>query len=148
MNLEELKAALGQVDQLTIKTIEGNIIPKHFHLTEAGLITRHFIDCGGTERVEKKINLQLWVADDTDHRLTPIKLKGILNMAAKKIGFTNLPIEVEYQQQTINKYALSFDGESFHLTSTMTECLAKDKCGVEEKVMQQEPQCTPGGGCC
>jgi len=148
MNLEALKSALDQVKQLVIKTEDGEHIPLHFHLTEAGLITRHFIDCGGTVRIERKINLQLWVADDIDHRLSPLKLRSILSMAEKKIGFGNLHVEVEYQQNTINKYQLDFNGEQFILVSTMTDCLAKDKCGVEEKVLQENTQCTPGGGCC
>ena len=147
MKLEALKSALKQLNEIQIKTPDGETIPAHFHLTEAGLLTRHFIDCGGTERILKSINLQLWVADDLEHRLSPMKLNGILGMAEKKLGLTNLTVEVEYQQNTIQKYHLDFDGAVFHLVPTQTDCLAKDKCGIEE-APAAEKSCTPGGGCC
>jgi hypothetical protein len=148
MNLSELKSALEQVNSISILLPDGQKVPAHFHLTEAGLLTRHFIDCGGTERIERKINLQLWVANDFDHRLSPIKLKGILSLAEKKIGLGDLPVEVEYQQETVGKYLLSFDGKNFVLESTITDCLAKDKCAVEEQETISSEQCQPGGGCC
>lgn len=144
MNLQELKSALEKVQNLEIKLPNGTYVPPHFHLTEAGLITRHFIDCGGTERIERKINLQLWVANDFEHRLTPLKFKGILALAERKIGFANLPVEIEYQQDTVGKFDIAFDGQSFELKNTLTDCLAKDKCNIPAA----ETQCAPGGDCC
>ena len=38
----------------------GNKVSNHFHVTEVGEITKHFIDCGGKERVEKVVNFQLF----------------------------------------------------------------------------------------
>ena len=49
------------------------MVPSHFHVTEVGKITKHFIDCGGTVRNEEVVNFQLWQADDYDHRLHPEK---------------------------------------------------------------------------
>jgi hypothetical protein len=61
-------------------------------------------------------------------------------------------IEVEYQGLTIGKYGLEFDGKSFALTNTMTDCLAKDQCGIPSEKLKirigQNQACTPGGGCC
>ena len=69
MTLNELKAALKGLPDLKFILPNGQFIPAHFHITEVGLNTRHFIDCGGTERIEKKVNLQLWVEDaDKEHR--------------------------------------------------------------------------------
>ena len=42
----------------------------------------------------------------------------------------DLPIEVEYQGETIGKYGLSFNGQKFILVSQQTNCLAQDKCGI------------------
>ena len=80
MKLEELKSHLQSNQELNLILPNGQFVPKHFHITEVGMNTRHFIDCGGTERIEKKVNLQLWVEDrDPDHRLSPEKLLSIIN---------------------------------------------------------------------
>ncbi len=47
----------------------GTFVPEHFHVTEVGVVTKHFIDCGGTMRNEKVANFQLWDANDFEHRL-------------------------------------------------------------------------------
>jgi hypothetical protein len=67
----------------------------------------------------------------------------------------DLEIEVEYQAQTIGKYALDFDGKDFILRSKQTACLAEDSCGIpqEKKKLSlteliNQNACTPGGGCC
>ena len=60
-------------------------VPAHFHITEVGNIMRNFIDCGGVQRQENKINLQLWVDSDTDHRLKPTNLLNILQLAEKTV---------------------------------------------------------------
>lgn len=43
--------------------------PAHFHITEMGLVTKNFIDCGNTIREEKLITFQVWYAGDLEHRL-------------------------------------------------------------------------------
>lgn len=156
MKLEEFKTHLQQNEALNFILPNGQFVAKHFHITEVGLNTRHFIDCGGTERVEKKINLQLWIEDDDmDHRLKASKLLSIINMSQEKIGLPNLDIEIEYQGETIGKYGLDYHADHFVLTSTQTDCLAKDKCGIPtEKVklnladIDSSNSCTPGSGCC
>ena len=155
MRLSEFKDALDQVESLQLILPNGNDIPVHFHLTEVGHINKHFIDCGGTIRNESAINLQLYVASDTDHRLAVQKLKGILESSERALDLPDAEIEVEYQSETIGKYGISFDGHSFRLTSTYTDCLAKDNCGIpQEKTkleladLSQNACCTPGGGCC
>jgi len=56
---------------------------------------------------------------------------------------------VEYQQNTIGKFSLEFDGKDFILVNKQTDCLAKDACGIPEKPKQTENSCcSPGGGCC
>lgn len=38
------------MEDLSIFKLEnGNSVPEHFHVTEVGIITKDFIDCGGTE---------------------------------------------------------------------------------------------------
>ena len=133
----------------------GTKVPNHFHITEVGEISKHFIDCGGTERFEKVVNFQLWEANDFDHRLAPQKLTDIIQLSEKVLGIGDLEIEVEYQTETISKYGLEFENGNFLLVSKHTNCLASDKCGIPaEKLkvnlidLSKENTCTPGGGCC
>ena len=154
MKLSEVKNTLHQLETIAFQLPDGSLVPNHFHVTEVGKITKHFIDCGGTVRNEEGVNFQLWNADDYDHRLHPEKLVHIIELSQKTLDIGNLEVEVEYQGQTIEKFALEFDGKNFLLTSKETDCLARDKCGVpaeKPKVKISELQnsgCVPGSGCC
>jgi hypothetical protein len=155
MRISAFKQSLTSIEKLTFLLPDGEQIPAHFHVTEVGLITKHFIDCGGTIREEKMANIQLWSTHDTQHKLAPEKLLKIITTAERLFGNEDPEIEIEYQQDTIGKYGLSFDGHHFILTSKQTACLASDSCGVQETKQQvtlsslnQSPCCTPGSGCC
>lgn len=141
MKLSEVKNCLGSLQGVNFELPDGSLVPAHFHVTEVGVITRHFIDCGGKVRTEKKANFQLWDANDIEHRLKPQKLANIISLSERVLGLEDLEVEVEYQGNTIGKYDLDFNGENFVLTATQTTCLAQDKCGIPAS-------CTPGGGCC
>ena len=101
MRLSNFINALDKLEVLKFQLPNGEFVPAHFHITEVGNINRNYIDCGGILRQEKKISLQLWVASDTEHRLKPENLLNILQLAEKQLGFSNIEIEVEYQQATI-----------------------------------------------
>jgi hypothetical protein len=146
MKHSELKKQLESVDSLHFVLPSGEAIPAHFHLTEAGLSTKHFIDCGGTIRQEKNISLQLWVANDQEHRLTTSKLLNILQQSEKLWNGEDLEIEIEYHQESISRFGLSFQDGIFTLTPKHTNCLAQDNCGIKPELVIG--CCTPGGGCC
>lgn len=156
MTLSEIKKHLSQLDTISFTLPDGSLVPNHFHVTEVGKVTKHFIDCGGTVREEKKVNFQLWNADDYDHRLHPEKLVKIITLSEDIFNLQDLEIEVEYQgEQTIQKFGLEFQNNSFQLTSLVTDCLAKDKCGIPEPKqklqfsdLQSGQTCTQGSGCC
>jgi hypothetical protein len=156
MKLSEIKTALSEVNEVTFTLPNGKQVPPHFHVTEVGNIQKHFIDCGGTIRKESVINFQLFTASDYDHRLSAQKLSSIIQLSEEQLGLENLEIEVEYQGDTIGKYGLEFKDGVFILTSTLTDCLAKDKCGIPQEksrirlsnLLVQESGCTPGSGCC
>lgn len=153
MKLSEIKNHLNTVDSVNFELQDGTAVPEHFHVTEVGVITKHFIDCGGTVRTEKVANFQLWEANDFEHRLKPEKLLNIIRLSEEALGMEDLEVEVEYQSDTIGKYDLGSNGKNFVLIPTLTNCLAKDKCGIPPeklKVNLAKPAttCTPGGGCC
>ena len=147
MKISEIKNHLSDLEAVNFKLPDGSYLPPHFHVTEVGLVTKHFIDCGGTERKETMANFQLWEAGDYDHRLAPQKFLHILNLCEKVLGSDDLDIEVEYQQSTIGKFGLDFDGKDFVLTTKQTACLAQDACGIPDKA-QASSCCAPNGGCC
>lgn len=158
MKISEFKAHLDNLSSVVFVQPDGNKVPEHFHITEAGLVTKHFIDCGGTIRTEKNISFQLWVATDYDHRLEAGKLKKIIAIAEPLFGADDCEVEVEYQTESISRFGLHFDGAYFVLVPKRTDCLAKDLCGVlptqKTKVTLATLQtattgcCTPGSGCC
>jgi hypothetical protein len=153
MKLSQVKKYLSGLQGVNFELPDGTLVPEHFHVTEVGVVTKHFIDCGGTVRTEKMANFQLWDANDFQHRLKPQKLANIISLSERILGMEDLDVEVEYQGDTIGKYDLEFNGENFVLTSKQTACLAQDKCGIPAdklKVVQSQTanSCTPGGGCC
>ena len=150
MKISELKQNLAELDSINFRLPDGSSLPSHFHVTEVGLVTKHFIDCGGVERKETVANFQLWEAGDYDHRLAPQKFLHILDLSKKVLGDEDLAIEVEYQQNTIGKFGLAFDGKDFILTAKQTACLAQDACGIPDAQLPKASSscCTPGGGCC
>lgn len=155
MKLSQIKMHLGEVKDINFILPNGDVVPTHFHITEVGVITKDFIDCGGKQRHEKVANFQLWNANDLDHHLKPQKLRDIIDLSERVLGMEDLEIEVEYQSETIGKYALDFNGRDFLLMAKQTACLAEDACGIspeKQKVELSEIKasntCKPGGGCC
>lgn len=71
MRLSEIKKYLATAEAVNFVRPSGAFVPEHFHVTEVGLVTKDFIDCGGTVRNEKVANFQLWDANDFEHRLKP-----------------------------------------------------------------------------
>lgn len=155
MKLSEVKNKLQNIKELKFKLPNGAYVATHFHVTEVGQLSKSFIDCGGVIRHEKKVAFQLWEANDYNHRLHPEKLTSIINLSIDKLAIEDSEVEVEYQGDTIQKYGLDFNNGEFILTTTQTDCLAKDNCNVpQEKVkmdlssLTANSSCTPGGGCC
>ena len=155
MKLEQIKKYLSTVETVNFELQNGTTVPEHFHVTEVGVVTKIFIDCGGTIRNEKVANFQLWNANDFEHRLKPSKLLDIIKLSEEKLGMEDLEIEVEYQAETIGKYELEFNGKNFVLVSKQTACLATDSCGIPQEKLKvnlaevsTQNSCSPGGGCC
>ena len=55
MKLSEIKKHLVSANAVKFQLSSGAYVSEHFHFTEIGLVTKHFVDCGGTERLK---NLQ------------------------------------------------------------------------------------------
>lgn len=157
MKLIDVKKALEICDEVSFLLPTGFFVTANFHITEVGVITKDFVDCGGVVRREQFVNFQLWNTNDLDHRLKPAQLKSIISIYEKNFGLKDLEVEVEHQGDTICKYGLEFNGKYFILLTKQTNCLAPDRCGVtpeKQKVslssLQNNSQgcCTPDSNCC
>jgi Family of unknown function (DUF6428) len=157
MKLSEFKNHLENLETLEIFLENGQKVPSHFHITEVGLTTKHFTDCGNTFRIKKNASIQLWTSVDYWHRLDPKKVASIISSTEKIFEGEDLEIEIEYQQETIGKFGLEYIKNQFVLTTTKTDCLAKDSCGlpiekVKIKMSDLQEQiaacCTPNSNCC
>ncbi|MGB1038784.1 MAG: DUF6428 family protein [Bacteroidia bacterium] len=160
MKLSELTTTLENMTDVNFLTPDGNFVPRHFHLTEIGLNTKSFIDCGGKKHEIKNVVLQLWVNIDYAHRLKANKFLNIINTSMPLFNGEDLDVIVEYQSETLGRYELGFDGNNFQLQAMATDCLATELCGIDSiknkakrslaelTPTMEEGCCTPGGGCC
>lgn len=128
---------------------DGSFVSAHFHVTEVGRVQKDFIDCGGTTRSTTACVLQVWVADDTDHRLDTTKLVKIVRLAAPLLKTDDLPVEIEYENGVVSQYPVATAevtpaGVLLHLGTKHTACLAQDRCGVGPI----ETACCSTSGCC
>ena len=137
----DLKSLIDVLDKnndanLHIKFTSGDSVPDHFHVTEVGKVTKKFVDCGGVLHESSFCSLQVWTANDVDHRLVSSKLSKILKMAISDVGIEkDLEVEIEYGGDVISQYSISgvesdSDGILFLISGKQTNCLAPDKCGL------------------
>ena len=130
----------------------GRHIAPHFHVTEVAKVTKDFVDCGGVRRTDEYCSLQILVANDTDHRITPAKLHTILQHAAALNLAPDTDVIVEVQGDTIETHALSGtevvdDTLVLRLAAKSTVCLAPDLCGLPTLGVIDEG-CCGDTGCC
>lgn len=163
MKFSDFKKKLTEVKELNFRFPDHNLVPQHFHITEVGISHKKFVDCGGEERGESNIVLQIWIADDTEHRLTPDKLLSVLEKAEKSLDLNSSPIDYDVEIEcdrglytvvgdddmgavcswkTLSKYGVVVkEGENdFYLDCKTSECLAKHICLPKS--------CCPDTGCC
>jgi Family of unknown function (DUF6428) len=149
MTIQELKKHLASVDALRFVLPSQEAVPAYFHITEVGLSTKHFVDCGGTIRQERAANFQIWFANDTEHRLSVAKFLKIVEKAQPLYQDENIEIEVEYQTElSLSKFGLEFVDGDFQLTSKHTACLAMETCGTTAVLESVAACCTPNSSCC
>lgn len=150
MTLPELTAFLAGQDQLTVRLPDGTPVPAHFHLTEVGEDTRRFRDCGGALHHERRASLQLWVAADTDHRLSPAKLRAILERAHRDFDLGDAEVAVDYQgARSIERFGLATEGNALRLVGRRTTCLQPTACLTPAQPARPAGgHCTPASGCC
>jgi len=148
MTVAEFRAALGSRAglHLRFRLPTGSLSPVHAHLTEVSRVEKRFIDCGGTVRVQVSARLQVWSADDTDHRVGCAKALEVLGRGQSLLGSDQLPLEVEMDFPLLTVFpvlgsTVEDDTLVFLLGTTKADCLAPEFC-------LPPTACQPGTGCC
>ncbi|MEN8785447.1 MAG: DUF6428 family protein [Akkermansiaceae bacterium] len=118
---------------ITLSLPDGTQAPPHFHITEVGAIAKAFLDCGGKHHAENFCVLQVWVADDYEHRIQAGKLAAILNEARKLLDSTEIPVEFEHEAPVLTRlpirsHAIDESMITFFLHLKEADCLAKELC--------------------
>ena len=147
MKLKNLKATLALHPAAHPRFIlpDGDVIPAHFHITEVGHVAKRFIDCGGKRHdTTDTCLLQTYVADDVDHRLDARTFAKILQLGNQVLPHDDLEVEVEYDCCVVAQYpivAADFGGGriDIQLGEKHTDCLAKEKCGVDGGACASQP---------
>ncbi|WP_437191723.1 DUF6428 family protein [Planctomicrobium sp. SH527] len=151
MTLSDLIAILSATPDAPVHCVlpDASFVPAHFHITEIGRVRKDFVDCGGTVRHSENCTLQVWVANDLEHRLGSSKLFKIINKGLSLFSTTTLPLEVEYDNGVISQYPVlqvevKDSGIVLQLGTKHTACLAPDLCGVD---LNSDTSCCPPGCC-
>jgi hypothetical protein len=153
MNLKQLLSHLAAnfLLPVSIRLPDGSMVPPHFHITEVGVVAKNSKDCGGENMSSAKAYMQIWVANDVEHRLLCKKFFDIIGKCVNQIIVDTMEVDFEYQNGTINTFKL--DGLSVEsdtivliLGNYYTACMSPDKCGIE--VLMASKYCSEGSGCC
>ena len=128
MKLSQFKSYIENVETISFYLPNGEMIPAHFHITEVGMTTKNFTDCGNKFRIQKTATLQLWTSTDFWHRLDPKIILKIIESTDEVFSSEDLDIEIEYQQETIGRFGLDCIENKLQLVNKQTDCLAKVSC--------------------
>jgi hypothetical protein len=155
MKISQFKSAIQLLQAQANPTfiqLNGISIEAHYHITEIGFVLKNYVDCGGVVRQERKATMQIWLANDTDHRLSAQKLLDIIEKSEQLFGLKDEELEVEFQGQTIENYGLTVQDFGFQFTAKQTTCLAQDHCGISNEqlpdALKKKSCCAPNSGCC
>lgn len=155
LTLQQLVEALNKADGRIVrfKLPTTTLLSPHVHVTEVARIDKKFVDCGGTLRTDSSCRLQIYQADDTEHRITSAKFAQILAKGAGVLGSATLPIEVEVEAPYLSVFpvvASRLEENQIVLSFGMrhTACLAEDVCFPSSLQATSGPTCAPGSGCC
>lgn len=157
MKLAELKSLLrahpSAFPRFTLP--DGDQIPAHYHITEVGHVTKRFIDCGGTlhDKADTCL-LQTWFSDtDPDHRLRAGTFAKILDLGAQVLPHDDLEVEIEYDDCGVSQFSIDSaevlaEYIELQLRSKQTDCLAREKCGVDGCGRSDKAESAAAGACC
>ncbi len=155
--LELLKEHPNQ--QLHFEYRPGARLKPGYHITEVKNIRIDATDCGGRTDSWLETVIQLWespVPETTPNAITGRKALAILDRVNRsqpllqdsllKFEYGNAAFHTA--QLHVAGSILDGDGLTVALTTDITQCKARDLCGVPEPAPQAAACCEPKSGCC
>jgi hypothetical protein len=139
---------------------EGHTVGANYHITEVKNVSIDSVDCGAGTDSWKETVIQLWESPaekDKKRFMTAYKALGILQKVQRiKPMEAEAEIKFEYGNPGFHAAQLPIgqvlaNGQTLEilLHAGVTDCKAKEACGVPvAQANQVEASCTPGGGCC
>ncbi|MBT8267849.1 MAG: hypothetical protein KJN59_01405 [Bacteroidia bacterium] len=140
----------------------GRLVRSNFHITEVKHVSIDSVDCGsGTDQWHETI-IQLWespVDIDKEGTMSAFKALGILKKVGNLKSYDpDAQVKFEYGNSSFHTAQLVVHNAEVvghelivRLHSDVTDCKAKEACGIEEvqqKVMAETDCCGPGSSCC
>ena len=140
--------------------LPGKLVGANYHITEVKNVTIDSVDCGARTDSWKETVVQLWESPDEKDKKTfmsAFKALGILKKV-HRIKPMQLDTEIKFEygnaqfhtaQLFVNGFTIENNALTVQLSTTKTDCKAKDVCGVEPvREVAAEACCAPGSGCC
>ena len=124
MQLFKLQQQLENTQEVLFYFEEGKTVAPHFHITELAWMEKSFLGCGNILRKEGYWQLQLHLAQDFDHRLSPSQFRSIIQRGLEYWPHPEAAVTVQYQGYTIETYFLEILQGRLILQKTQTACLA------------------------
>jgi hypothetical protein len=134
------------------------LVGAHYHITEVKNISIEAVDCGGNSESWKETVIQLWESPTEIGKTTYMSAYKALGILSKvnsiKAIAPNTEVKFEYGNATfhtthlhVNDFEIRGTNLFIKLGTTMTDCKAKDACGIPEPETNSG-NCAPGSGCC
>lgn len=160
MNTSDFLSLLAghQDKELLFEYTDGMLVGTNYHITEVKHTTIDSVDCGaGTDNWNETI-VQLWESPSEIGKpdyMTTDKALGILKKVGNLKPYTlEAELKIEYGNSrfhTTHLYVSEFEIREkqllIKLSTTPTDCKAKETCGVSENTISVAA-CAPESGCC
>ena len=161
MTWQDFKEGLSQHKELSLqfRYEEDKWISPSYHITEVKRATIDSVDCGGRSDKWDEVIVQVWIPETErqEFAMKAQKALSIINLVETKLSLDPESIvKIEYGYSDFDTRQMlpkGFESNGtdliVNLTADITQCKAKEKCGIQEPV-NSEPSacCAPASGCC
>ena len=155
--LDLLKEHSGK--SLHFEYTPGKRVGNHYHITEVKNVQIDAVDCGGRADQWSETVIQLWESEaeaGKDKPMSAYKAQSILNRVhGVRPMQLDAVVKFEYGIDAFHTAQLPVQAAYFNenelliqLKPDITDCKAKDACGVPEPAEAAQGACQPGSGCC
>ncbi|WP_103865353.1 DUF6428 family protein [Aquimarina sp. I32.4] len=161
MNTSDFISLLAehQDKQLLFEYTTGMLVGTNYHITEVKHITVEAVDCGARTDSWKETIIQLWESPEElgkpDYMNTNKALGILRKVGTMKTYEMGAVVKIEYGNamfHTAHLHITDFEIKEnqlvLKLAVNLTDCKAKEACGVPETNTVQAETCAPSSGCC